>query len=145
MSGENYVTASKVIVMVKGIKSVTEKTMVRCNKAKEFGQKLIDCMHKSSRFLNIENSKTNASSSLLDPRFKLVTAIINVRKAESVVTDSGTTIPTSSPHTDETKDSYWDDFDDKATDLLPNPSKSATALATAEVDRYLNDAVLPRT
>lgn len=104
MSGENYVTASKVIVMVKGIKSVTEKTMVRCNKAKEFGQKLIDCMHKSSRFLNIENSKTNASSSLLDPRFKLVTAIINVRKAESVVTDTGTTIPTSSPHTDETKD-----------------------------------------
>lgn len=158
ISGQKYVTASLVLVYIKMLmdritklskepaSSETIKNVVGILK-KEFEQ----------RFKNYENSNTLAACTILDPRFKklgfinlknyeegvkklkanIVSAIRKTASVEEAVTDDQQACAVSS-----NPDDIWYQFDEEAKSLTG--SLQPTATATIEVDKYLNEPLIPR-
>ncbi|CAG4933813.1 unnamed protein product [Parnassius apollo] len=77
VSGEKYLTASQLLIIIKGTKKVLSDILSSDSSGyhylpiNDFVRALLDITH--SRFENIENSNTIRVATFLDPRFKLQT------------------------------------------------------------------------
>ncbi|XP_065152040.1 zinc finger BED domain-containing protein 4-like [Paramisgurnus dabryanus] len=164
MSEEKRVSASKLIPLYRMLqhKLAQKKGNATQESTIQLGSHLQEGLH--SRCGGYEGFRALALATLLDPRFKNV-AFGNAGKAQEAekhITlecaslmrsntnpepEMSTSDPSSSsPSTStpvETQDSLWDLFDTRIhqTQMIHN----ATADATVEVKKYINDAYLPRT
>lgn len=157
LSAEKYATASQVIVLTRGLLAV-------CSKMQEenflpITKQIVAELQRGilTRMSNFEESKTISLCTFLDPRFKMV-AFSNKRIAENVKKrvfelvsaeiSKGTqesvcqryAEPVMPEQTEEL--SVWEEFDKVVASL--QPSGTATSRSIIEVQRYLEDPMLPR-
>lgn len=158
ISSETTVTASKVVVIVQGLLSATQKTSAAAatQLAKELSNTITEELNK--RFGQCENNGILTQATFLDPRFKK-----NGFKSENIVTrvkDSITTaaaaihdglINTPATATEATRvqtqqantnedDLIWGDFDRRMSSVIVTPTSSAIM----EVRQYLEEAYISR-
>ncbi|XP_046686717.1 zinc finger BED domain-containing protein 4-like [Homalodisca vitripennis] len=163
ISGENYLTASQVIGFINGLVSVCNK--MRKETLSEVSKRVVDELLKGlkTRFSNIENSKTIALATLLDPRFKLavfsdeksagsiktyctelMSAIWSKKTSTSVTSVSGSQEKDdgNQPLTKQAKFSIWADLDKMIASKKPSGSKTSAAIV--EMNRYLDEECIGR-
>ncbi|CAH2109202.1 unnamed protein product [Euphydryas editha] len=157
LSGEKYLTASQLLIIVKGITRVLKMILTsdssdyhylptKC----DFVRALLDLTN--SRFENIENSNTIGIATFLDPRFKLQPftsakqatlrdSIIKLVAQEINREGSCENIAVSTKSSlDPTSIFYdWD-----AREAVPQSVESPTAQAIIEIDKYLNEKLFSR-
>ncbi|CAH1114950.1 unnamed protein product [Psylliodes chrysocephalus] len=162
ISGENYISASLVIVLNRGLLNICQALH-----EKEFTQLSKACIKSlenglRKRLGNVEYSNTLAICTFLDPRFKTYTfqhddAVENIRKiVTNIVTEMVTkTIEKKTENTDtdstsnfeEKKEnsnlSLWKCLDEQLAKCKPK-STSSSSRAIMEIQRYLEDDVLDR-
>ena len=153
LSGENYATASVVIVLVNGLNDIYDKLLL---------QNFTHTVHKviqalktgiENRLGNVENSNILTLCTFLDPRFKTIpfqnphtaekvkrnvtNVISNKRKSSQIVSNEGTSQSNSS-ESDEL--SPWNLFNK----CLANakPQGTSTSRAILEVQRYMYSDIL---
>lgn len=161
VSGEDYLTASLVIVLTRGLNDVCEKYSEKnFNKmSKEVVESLKNGM--KSRLGNVERSNTLSVCTFLDPRFKmyvfqnadaannaksLVSSLVSELLAEITPSTPSTSlisveggIPDTAPKRDI---SVWDIIDE--TVAVQKPRFNTNVRAIMEIQRYLEDDVLQR-
>lgn len=170
ISGEKYPTASAVIVMVNGLMQLCE-VLDKKTELSSIVKTVLNSIKEGiqNQFKNIERSNTLSMCTFLDPRFKHVafssndtieTVKANVKSAliskqaemdrpndstnskDSVCMDnqpSGSSSVQEMPHK---KISFWDSFDRAAQQHAPTTSKESRAIV--ELQRYLQDELIPR-
>lgn len=162
ISGEKYATASLVIPLVNGLKSVCNNLCKR-----EYHPDVAEIVLKLSsgledRFSNVERSNTLALCSFLDPRFKLlafsdekladnikknVIGIATSKFIEKQRTSQDNITDAEGPNNiDSDSDeelSVWGSFK-KTISKSAKPKATANSQAIIEVQRYLEDDLLPR-
>ncbi|CAG9840808.1 unnamed protein product [Diabrotica balteata] len=164
MSGENFLTASQVIGFTNGLTSV-------CNSMKNedlstISNSVINQLLKGlkTRLINIENNKTIALATLLDPRFKLAvfTDEMAAESIKSYCTElmadiwrkkyqiAASTLVTETEEQRESqqeekhpKFSIWTNLDKMITSKK-KPSGSKTSAAIVELNRYLDEECINR-
>lgn len=167
MSGEQYLTASQIILITKGLKIAVLQVMktLTSEEVKEVATKVLDGI--SARFPNLERSKSIVLCTFLDPRFKhhlfedrqtldfikpyvieLVTGLINkemkttepTTPVETVISTNLENYQTSEPK--RKKISIWDDYETIICKV--RPTGTPTSQAIVEVQRYIDDAPIRR-
>ncbi|XP_040278901.1 E3 SUMO-protein ligase ZBED1-like isoform X2 [Bufo bufo] len=160
ISTERYVTASKVILMARGLQKAVQRlrgAISNYGPVSEMINALTDEMQK--RFYQIEHIQQLAEATLLDPRFKrrAFHDPVAANEASKSVTMAAARIWSSmqvdQPHTgltdpsaplqSEQQPSFWADFDERVADAVTffNP----TSHAMAEMRGYLEESLIPRT
>lgn len=152
MSGENYVTGSQIIVMVRGLKNVLHKLKNQLSDPDLI--RIIEIFEKSilSRLKNLEYSNTIGLSTLLDPRFKFLpfseqSAIDKIKKdvillLEKIISDSlpptASAAEESLPKTSSKTDvlSVWGDFEELMTTVAP---KGTFSFLTSAYENVIYD------
>lgn len=155
MSGENYITASTIIVMTRCLKGSCDQLMGEnlCNVTKSVICKIQSGLE--TRFEGLERSATFGICTFSDPRYKinvfsdpvaatrtrknvaeLVAAIINTR----LYSQQPSVAPTAAPVTKD-KFSPWSILDS----IVGKQQQTGTPLSRAirEVDAYTKDEILP--
>lgn len=167
ISGEHYLTGSLVIIFNRTLSNIYEnripKDKTLHNTAIEVAKTIRAKLGK--RLQDIEYNETFAVCTFLDPRFKthlfqdnsaaeaakkkvidLITFEINksaITKATTeVVSVERAELSGTEQTTTEEDFSIWDDVDSVIADV--QPIQSSTAIAIAEVQRYIDDKMLPR-
>lgn len=162
MSAQNYVSASKVIPITRGLKSTIHKVVpdITNNHVKILVEKLLGGINK--RFPNLEVSKTFSLCSFLDPHYKqhmfeekstidiikkhtteLVTGLINKKNmAIEAEEDEEVEEVSKKNGSDGRKYSIWDDVDETISQARPVGTPYSQAIQ--EVQRYFDDKPIPR-
>ncbi|XP_073470722.1 zinc finger BED domain-containing protein 4-like [Aquarana catesbeiana] len=160
ISADRYVTASKVILMARGLQKVVQKfrgTASNHGPVMQMMNALSEEMQK--RFHQIEHFRQLAEATLLDPRFKqraFHDAAAADEASKSVIAaaarigsithgdhpQAGLRDPPAPPRSEQ-QTSFWADFDERVADSVTicNP----TSNAIAEMRGYLAESLLPRT
>ncbi|KAK7175602.1 hypothetical protein R3I93_002511 [Phoxinus phoxinus] len=159
ISGERFVTASKVILIARDLQKVVQRLRgavfkhapvlsMMCSLAEEM----------QNRFHNIEQVRLLSEATLLDPRFKqrafrdpaaadeaaksITAAAARVWSSDEQTQAERTTLPAPPPPSEPTS-SVWEDFDERAADAvsISNPSSAAVTAMRG----YLAETLIPRT
>ncbi|XP_044140147.1 E3 SUMO-protein ligase ZBED1-like isoform X1 [Bufo gargarizans] len=160
ISAERYMTASKVILMARGLQKVVQRlrgAISNYGPVMEMINALTDEMQK--HFYQIEHFQQLAEATLLDPRFKQrafhdpVAADEASKSVTMAAARIGSSMQVDQPHTgltdpsaplqSEQQPSFWADFDERVADAVTffNP----TSHAMAEMRGYLEESLIPRT
>lgn len=158
MSGEKYLTGSKIIVISRGLTRLTEKAILekKCEKVEAVASHLVKEMNQ--RFRNLEHSLTIAVCTFLDPRFKfhvfddqnaikntqqyITDSIISLMEKKRTITSQNIEQTPQTSTEQWEKQTYWDEFDLKISEI--QPSTNSRTMAIMEVQRYISDRVLNR-
>ncbi|XP_072400484.1 zinc finger BED domain-containing protein 4-like [Diabrotica undecimpunctata] len=166
VSGENYMSASLVIVLTRGLLNVCDDLSVE--NFNEQSKDVLNCLRKGllSRLGNVEYSDTLAICTLLDPRFKyfvfkdsdavekvkkvIITALTEIINAQCERHEPEPIPSTSSnpvsllAETEQNKAKYslWDSLDKNVSQFKPKVTPSSRAII--EFQRYLEDEVVSR-
>jgi len=161
ISGQKYMTASLVIVIVRGLFKVYN-SLKKTNLAPRVlhvVDKLIANMNERDGFKNLEKSKTLSRCTFLDPRFKHIPfnhndTLLNTTKNDiiektaniirSKYTEEYETVSLADVNTPPNSEqpSIWDDIDScvaKSTSI-----GTATSRAIVELQRYMEDSIISR-
>ncbi|KAL4105171.1 hypothetical protein QTP88_020443 [Uroleucon formosanum] len=156
ISGQKYMTASLVIVIVQGLYKVCNN-LLKINlspRALLVAKKLISNMDAREGFKNCEKSMTLSKCTFLDPRFKHL-PFMNINQIKNEVIENIAQIirdkeqpcqsdvimqPTPIPESGEL--SIWSEIDLNVARFTP--LGTAKSRAIVEVQRYLDDAVIAR-
>ncbi|CAH1997729.1 unnamed protein product [Acanthoscelides obtectus] len=161
ISGEKYATASLVIPLVNGLKSVCLKLT-----KKDFHPDVIQVVLKLNsglfdRFESVERSNTLTACTFLDPRFKMlvfdneqlssnvkknIIGIVTAKFLEKQTRNGGEeTVNNNQCSDSESEDelSVWGSFK-KTVSSSTKPKATASSQAIIEVQRYLEEDLLPR-
>lgn len=89
VSGDQYMTASLIIVIAQGLKNVCEQMKNENYSHRTLGlvNSLLNGMRERQNWGNIDNSKTLKRCTFLDPRFKTIPFIYNENMLNSVKND----------------------------------------------------------
>ncbi|XP_063050592.1 E3 SUMO-protein ligase ZBED1-like [Engraulis encrasicolus] len=161
ISGERYVTASKIILLARGLQRMTANHL-RSNHFKEnmtldLLRALTDQM--ANRFLRMEYHTLLSESSILDPRFKKKAFSDGQAAIEAVqrLTQAAAQVPIPGPQVGGAGEGsasadmssasaeeslIWRDFDEQVSGLVSQGN--STAEATLELRSYTQEALLPR-
>ena len=152
-------TASKVILLAKGLQRVTERHL----RSNQFSQTEVEAMLRvlnnelAHRFHRLEQEAHLAEAALLDPRFKK-RAFSSGQAASEVVerlTRAAAQVLNSNPEqaaeaagaaagTSVEESSVWGEFDDEVACLVSGENSSNESEATLEMHSYLEEPMLPR-
>ncbi|XP_021004027.1 zinc finger BED domain-containing protein 4-like [Parasteatoda tepidariorum] len=158
LSGEKYVTASKIPVIVKGLISVCNKLSMKS--IQPITQDILKHLNTglTSRLGRVQLNETVTICSILDPRYKTLALettsaeFMKKRLIEFVASEvkkkmlsQEINMPPSELSAQEPSKrmSAWDDFDSIVS--TQKPQGTALSAATVEVNRYLDASYLPRT
>lgn len=149
ISAEKQITASKVIVMVRGLKNILvkqSKCINDCHTAFLFINKVIDNVNE--RFRNYEAIELLAKATFLDPRFKskgfvdsnalkvckdsILQELKSVCQNDNTITD----VQPDEGHYNES--SIWGDFMKSVSNVVSNP----TSTSIIEMRQYTEDSLL---
>ncbi|GBO17918.1 hypothetical protein AVEN_225504-1 [Araneus ventricosus] len=160
-SGENYATASLIIIIVNGLNDVCSKLfnstdILQDNILKNTKQKLQQSL--LNRLGDVENNNILAKATFLDPRFKdvpfknkiaaenvkrqltnLVTNLLHSTVDQLLINNQATG---SESDTQELKFSFWDSFDKRVSNHKPKGTASSRALL--EINGYLEEGIISR-
>ncbi|XP_053556003.1 zinc finger BED domain-containing protein 4-like [Bombina bombina] len=158
ISADRYVTASKVILIVRGLQKVVQRSRAAVSThgpviamVEAFKEQM------QRRFHQIEHFRLLAEATLLDPRFKQRAfhdgaaadeAAKNITTAAarlSDITQGGQPQagPADAPPPPPSQQSsFWEDFDERVADAVPLCNPTCTAMS--EMRRYLADSLIPR-
>ncbi|CAG4960626.1 unnamed protein product [Parnassius apollo] len=156
LSGEKYLTASQLLIIIKDIKRVLSDILSSDSSGYhylpityDFVRALLDLTH--SRFENIENNNTIGVATFLDPRFKLqpLTSSKQATLRENMIKLAAQEINREGPCENiEVSKSSFDPtsifYDWDAREAVPQLIVSPTARAIIEIDKYLNEKVISR-
>ncbi|CAH1103033.1 unnamed protein product [Psylliodes chrysocephalus] len=172
VSGEQYISASLVIVLTRGLLNVCDKFLI--DNFNILSIDIINCLQNGirSRLGNIEYSNTLAISTFLDPRFKefgfknidavekikktviaaLTENINNNNKTNETILETQTPIESdiassAPPHNNGSANksklySLWASLDESVSNFRPKHTGNSRAIM--EVQRYVEDEVLGR-
>ncbi|KAL5246166.1 hypothetical protein ACI65C_013574 [Semiaphis heraclei] len=164
VSGDQYMTASLVIVITQGLKNVCEQMKNENYSFRTLGlvNNLLNGMRDRQNWGNIENSKTLKRCTFLDPRFKnipfthnenmltsvkndiveLTAQIISAHRSELLSNEHEPQISIQSSETTITpeikKFSIWESIDKRVSQIQPSVGTS-TSRAIVEYGDYLHD------
>jgi len=151
LSGENYVTISSIIPLIRGLQHILKNVQIEITICEAFKNTLIDVV--SRRLGNLEMNKIVAKATFLDPRFKKTAfgLLENVNNVQKWILDELTTIicanndndntevnriqSTTTASTSNTSNSIWDHFDSKVSQVQLSSSPSITS--TLIIRQYL--------
>lgn len=165
ISGQKYMTASLVIVIVQGLFKVFSNLMKMdlTQRVLKVAEQLLANMNTRDAFKHSEKSGTLARCTFLDPRFKHIpfshsTTLMNTTKNDVI---EKTSEIIRSKYTDEDRRSYeteasvdinthsnseqlsiWNDIDISV--AKSTPIGTAKSRAIVEVQRYLEDSIIPK-
>lgn len=162
ISAENNVSLSKVIVLCKiMIRHVNKKLNEEGTSGPIEIRLLLNTLRQqlNDRFKNVENNALYAEATILDPRFKKYgfrdenmckIAINNLKKKNYLAMSSAPQCASAEsneetivePTTSKNK-SIWEDFDTELNSRLR--PQNQTAAGIRELDKYIDDEMLPRT
>lgn len=161
VSGNNYITASMVIVRAQGLINVCDQLLKQnyTSRTNAVINKLLNGMKERNRWGNIENSKTLARCTFLDPRFKDVplsqsiqqttkTDIIQLTAAiissESLEEQQIPNTSTATETATENKSGFsiWCTIDTQVAQMKPTGTNTSRSII--EVQRYLEDSLQQR-
>uniref|UniRef100_A0A9J7YQM9 HAT C-terminal dimerisation domain-containing protein n=1 Tax=Cyprinus carpio carpio TaxID=630221 RepID=A0A9J7YQM9_CYPCA len=157
VSAEKFVTASKVILMARGLQRIVARYQ-RNPSSFDPVKKLVDTLmsEMTRRFGKVEHIEKLADATCLDPRFKKQ-AFVNHQAAEETVkriTAAAAAINPAQSEEENTSDPgatasagamFWEDFDERVATLRLSASSSKTSDAMMEMRAYLAEPLLPRT
>ncbi|KAL4083712.1 hypothetical protein QTP88_029028 [Uroleucon formosanum] len=168
VSGEQYITASLVIVIAQGLKNVCEQMKNENYSIRTLGlvNNILNYMKDRQNWGNIENSKTLRRCTFLDSRFKNLPFTHNENMLNSLKNDIGeltakiistsrsesTSIKHEPQISNQPSDtltpkvktfSIWESIDKCVSQMQPSIGTS-TSRAIVEVQRYLEEPVLKR-
>lgn len=161
ISGQKYMTASLVIVIVQGLFKVYN-SLRKANLAPRVlhvVDKLIANMNERDGFKNLEKSKTLSRCTFLDPRFKHIPfnhndTLLNTTKNDliektaniirSKYTEEYESVSLADVNTPSNSEqpSIWDDIDSCV--AKSTPIGTATSRAIVELQRYMEDSIISR-
>ncbi|KAG7453376.1 extracellular calcium-sensing receptor-like, partial [Solea senegalensis] len=165
MSAERFVTASKVILIARGLQRIVARHQ-RNPSIHEPVQKLVDSlmaeMHK--RFSKVEQIENLADATCLDPRFKKQ-AFVNNRAADDAVKriTAAAAAHNHPSHSEEEEEEgqypaaaasagamFWEDFDDRVANTRASTSSDSATSSTLtasmmEMRAYIAEPLRPRT
>ncbi|KAG7453374.1 zinc finger BED domain-containing 4-like [Solea senegalensis] len=165
MSAERFVTASKVILIARGLQRIVARHQ-RNPSIHEPVQKLVDSlmaeMHK--RFSKVEQIEKLADATCLDPRFKKQ-AFVNNRVADDAVKriTAAAAAHNHPSHSEEEEEEgqypaaaasagamFWEDFDDRVANTRASTSSDSATSSTLtasmmEIRAYIAEPLRPRT
>lgn len=157
VSGNNYMTASIVILLSQGLKNVCDELLKQNydSRVNNVLEKLLFGMQDKDRWGNIANSKSLVRCTFLDPRFKnipftenhqqLIKSDITELIASIIASDRSNNEeqPTVATSKDISKGfSVWNSIDSKVAKI--QPAGTNTSRAIIEVQRYLEDGLQHR-
>ncbi|KAL4123358.1 hypothetical protein QTP88_015554 [Uroleucon formosanum] len=159
LSGENYVTISSIIPLIRGLQHILKNVPIENTIGEAFKNILIDVV--SRRLRNLETNKIVAKATFLDPRFKktAIGLLENANNAQKWISDELTTMvihanndndntevniiqSTTTASTSNTSNSIWDHFDNKVSQVQSSSSPSTTS--TLNIRQYLEMPLLDR-
>ncbi|XP_056603707.1 E3 SUMO-protein ligase ZBED1-like [Triplophysa dalaica] len=159
VSAEKFVTASKVILMIRGLQRIVTRYQ-RNPSSSEHVKKLVDSLmlEMTKRFGKVEHIQKLADATCLDPRFKKQ-AFVNQQAAEETVkrvTAAAGAMNTVQSEEENTSEGvtgatasagamFWEDFDERVASLRPSATTSKTSDAMMEMRAYLAEPLLSRT
>ncbi|XP_056617644.1 zinc finger BED domain-containing protein 4-like [Triplophysa dalaica] len=163
VSAEKFVTASKVILMIRGLQRIVTRYQ-RNPSSSDHVKKLVDSLmlEMTKRFGKVEHIQKLADATCLDPRLKKQ-AFVNQQAAEETVKrvtaaaaamnaaqseEENTSDRTSEGGTGATASAgamFWEDFDERVASLRPSATTSKTSDAMMEMRAYLAEPLLSRT
>ncbi|XP_050311482.1 E3 SUMO-protein ligase ZBED1-like [Anthonomus grandis grandis] len=162
MSGEKYVTLSLVIIMTNGLKNVCNEMLNSDQFTTEVSQNFIKNLIQNitSRLGDLESSKTLIVSTFLDPRFKnigfsnpvvsdkakeYVTGLVaqNIRARCETTGEAGLEVGAGNATSEKPLFDLWKQFN-KSVSSHPKVNQSPQARAIVEVNRYLEEEIIPR-
>ncbi|KAA0719764.1 hypothetical protein E1301_Tti022229 [Triplophysa tibetana] len=162
VSAEKFVTASKVILMIRGLQRIVTRYQ-RNPSSSDHVKKLVDSLmlEMTKRFGKVEHIQKLADATCLDPRFKKQ-AFVNQQAAEETVkrvtaaaaamnpaqSEEDNTSHRTSGSTGATASAgamFWEDFDERVASLRPSATTSKTSDAMMEMRAYLAEPLLSRT
>ncbi|XP_030747935.1 zinc finger BED domain-containing protein DAYSLEEPER-like [Sitophilus oryzae] len=146
MSSENYITASKIIPITRGLKFLLTKLSndVKINSIKLVVQALLDGIATRYKHHLFEDEKT--TDWIKKSTIQLIAGIISKESVMNDVTineaDTSGSLPNLESNPEKKKISIWDNYDN-----IINTVKlkgTSTSLAIQEVQRYMDDDLIPR-
>jgi len=156
ISGQKYMTASLVIVIVQGLYKVCNN-LLKINlstRALVVAKKLLANMDARDGFKNCEKSMTLSKCTFLDPRFKHL-PFMNVNQIKNEIIENiaqiirGKEQPSQSdvnmqptPISESGEFSIWSEIDSNVARFTP--LRNAKSRAIVEVQRYMDDVVISR-
>ncbi|KAL4107435.1 hypothetical protein QTP88_017777 [Uroleucon formosanum] len=158
VSGENYMSASLVIILYDGLKDVNEKI---CDKDFEIYTTQVIIELKNGllkRFSNLEKSNTLTMCTFLDLRFKLfplsenianqtkikiINATIQIAKDKTEKPQDQIVTITNNTQVESDEFCIWNSFDTTASKITPQGSNTSKGII--EVNRYMDENLLLRT
>jgi len=156
VSGENYMSASLVIVLYKGLKDVTDKMYLK-NFDINTTQVIIELQNGlQKRFSNLEMSNTLTMCTFLDPRFKhfplsentanetknkIVNATTQIAKNKSDKPQDPVVTLTDNTQVERDEFCIWNIFDTTASKIAPQATNTSKGII--EVNRYIDEDLVP--
>ncbi|KAL4153182.1 hypothetical protein QTP88_001015 [Uroleucon formosanum] len=158
LSGENYVTISSIIPLIRGLQHILKNVQIETTIGEAFKNTLIDVV--SRRLGNLEMNKIVAKATFLDPRFKKTAfgLLENANNVQKWISDELTPIIcanndidntevnriqyTTTASTSNTSNSIWDHFNSKVSQVQLSLSPSTTS--TLIIRQYLEMPLLDR-
>lgn len=158
ISSEKTVTRSKVIAFVKCInKHMLSLSLQPPSEMPPHLQSVISCIQKEmfNRFKDIEENELSAQCTVLDPRFKKLgfddenkfNAAVEKIKAKITtfhVEDTAAVEAKETPQPTSSSSLLWGEFDSKVAKLSAREGHSRLAAGIVELDKYLQEPLLPR-
>jgi hAT family C-terminal dimerisation region len=148
MSGENYVTVSKVIPIVACIHNCVSGTTATSPLAKDLKVKLLQELE--FRFANIETKAIYAKATILDPRYKRVhfkRAVCAANAVQAItreVMDDSNNVAIDPPSNEATPSTLWESHD-KMVQMAELSEKNDDSQNVAdEIHHYLSAKLKPR-
>jgi len=156
VSGENYMSASLVIILYKGLKDVTDKMYFNSFDINTT-QVIFELQNGlQKRFSNLEMSNTLTMCTFLDPRFPLsentatetknniINATTQIAKNKSDnLQDQIAITPTNNTLVERDEFCIWNSFDTTPSRIAPQATNTPKGII--EVNRYIDEALLLRT
>lgn len=166
VSGEQYITASMVIVIAQGLQDVCQqlKRQDYSLKTQDLINNLINGMKDRQNWGNLQKSMTLSRCTFLDPRLKnipfindesmktsiqnkvveLTANIISVARSGSTLEhEPSTSFQSPAPVSDDKPFSIWGTIDKRVSQVQP-AIRTSTARALIEVQRYLEEPIINR-
>ncbi|XP_025191883.1 zinc finger BED domain-containing protein 1-like, partial [Melanaphis sacchari] len=160
LSGENYVTISSIIPLIRGLQHILKSVQIKTSIDEAFKNTLIDVANR--RLGQLEKNKIVAKATFLDPRFKKTAfgLLENANNVQKWISDELTPMIicandinnfevnkiqstiTVTASTSDTNDSIWDHFDNKVSQVQSSSSPSTTS--TLIIRQYLKMPLLDR-
>lgn len=158
VSGEKYMSGSLVIVLTNGLKDVCKK-LSKVKNVSRTSKNVLKILQTeiNTRLGKVEESDVLAACTFLDPRFKnlpfqdqqasdrvkkTITALVSEQIAEKSADTVHLQVNLTPTTSDENALSVWETFD--AVAAAHQPQGTVSSKADAEVQRYLDDDLLPR-